>query len=236
MKIRIRGMICGGFGLISLLAGILFAVHALAERPPLDAGKPLVVLVRYYDLRGEILLGILGLTLLLAATALLLSPYRRWVAISPPQGAEVPADASTADIVADIADTAVQAGDGSPAEKQEGKLSSEPATEPHPVCHLRTRLMGSTFCNTDGASRQHALGQIQAGDILVCRSPEDERTAETVGVFTVGGCQLGFLDAAFLRFLRGRYPGCRIGVEVERVCGGGKLPYICDLKVAVYRV
>ncbi len=227
MKNRIHGMLCGGFGLTAMAVGILLAVRALVKRPPLDAGKSLVTLVKYYDLRDEILLGALGVTLLLAAAALLLSPGRRWVAIAEEQAIGGATEKAAAE------DTA------SPSEGTLGETSHTPS-EPRPVCYLRTRLMGGVFCNSNGSSRQNALSQIRDGDILVCRSPGEggraDTAAETVGVFTVSGSCLGFLDAAFLRSLRDRYPGCRIGVEVERITGGGKLPYTCDLRVAVYRL
>ncbi len=227
MKTRIQGAVCGLLGIGAVTAGVLSAAGALKRLPPPDEGKVFVALIRYYGLRDEILLAFLGVALLLAAAAFLLSPRRRWVAIAEEQAPGMTSEK------ADAEDTA------SPSEDKPGEISHTPA-EPRLVCYLRTRLMGSVFCNSDGSSRQRALGQINAGDILICRSPGERSTAdtdaETVGVFTVSGCCLGFLDAAFLRSLRSRYPGCRIGVEVERVCGGGKLPYICDLKVAVYRV
>ena len=238
MKNRIRGILCGGLGLLSLLAGGLFAVSAVAGRPRPDAGVSLVTLVKHYGLRDEILLVALGVTLLLAAAALFLSPGLGWVAIAEAQAVGGDSEKSAAPDTSSLADAA-SFSDPAP-EAASSKGISRPSSEPRPVCYLRTRLMGGAFSNSNGSSRQSALGQLRDGDILVCRSPGEggraDTATETVGVFTVNGRCLGFLDAAFLRSLRDRYPGCRIGVEVERITGGGVLPYTCDLRVAVYRL
>ena len=220
MKTRIQGAACGLLGIGAVMQGVLSIVGQLRRLPSPDQGMTFVAVIRYYSLRNEILFLCLGLALLLAAAAFLLSPRRRWVAMD-----EEPAVGGTETAHAE-----------DEAENGQEEASHTPS-EPRLVCYLRTRLMGSAFSNADGSSRQSALGQLHAGDVLVCRSGgEGSVTAETVGVFSVSGCCLGFLDAAFLRTLRDRYPGCRIGVEVERICGGGNLTYTCDLKVAVYRV
>ena len=228
MKARIRGMVCGGLGLMLIASVVWLFTLALRDHPAPEAGASLVALVHHYGLRDEILLGCLGVALLPAAGAMLLSPRRRWVAMSAERPGVTAADVTAADVTA-----------AEKACREELAESADASAGPRLVCYLRTHLMGSVFRNPDGSSRQEALGQVSAGDVLVCRAPGGRTahtSAETVGVFTVSGCCLGFLDAAFLGSLRDRYPGCRIGVEVESVSGGGNLPYTCDLRVAVYRM
>ena len=101
-------------------------------------------------------------------------------------------------------------------------------------CYLHTRLLGTTFANPDGSSRQSLLAGTTEGDVLVCRTLSQREAVETVGIFTIRGRQLGYLDTSFVRLIREQYPNRRIGVCVEQVKGGQGLPYTCDLRVTVF--
>lgn len=213
MKKYIRGMIWASLGLMIAVPGVLSAVHSLHRLSPIpDNLTGIVARVRYFDLRWEILLVALGVICLLASVVHFLSPGRVRVALSRPGMQE-----DTPSSVEDDRHTQPAA-------------PAVPAVE----CYLHTRLLGTTFANPDGSSRQSLLAGTTEGDVLVCRTLSQREAVETVGIFTIRGRQLGYLDTSFVRLIREQYPNRRIGVCVEQVKGGQGLPYTCDLRVTVF--
>ena len=184
----------------------------------------LVDLAERYALRGHIVSILAGLALCLSALPLLLSPRKRRVAVVVPSAEPIAAMADGDAPIPQPEAFALQ-----PAAPIEGELVSNETVSRI----LRAKLMGSTFRNPDGVSRRTLLAGIAAGDILLCRTEETGSVGEIIGVYTLRGECLGFLDSGFVRDLRARYPGFRIGITVERVLGG-ELPHSCLLRVAVY--
>lgn len=216
------------WGAIVLFGGlaltVLFAVILAFDIPSnfTVSGKgleKLVNLVVKYDLRNHILFIGLGLALILSSLVLFLSPRR--VKVRTP----VAADAAVA-----AADTL-----GTPSEATE----EEPVPEAMPrlVQVYHTNLMGTGLANPGGRPRQLILRETRAGDVVACRTvvKRGEDETETVGVFTVKGEQMGFIDLSILRAIRDSYPNHRIGVTIERVSGGRGVPYTCGVRVGVYR-
>lgn len=212
-------------GVLLLLGGLCLTVLtavALAYDIPrnftvegegLDA---VVELIEKYELKNHILLICLGLTVALSSLVLVLSPRR----------VRVPAPGA---VTADAAETVTET-------SEDG--TEEPASKPSPrlVDAFYTRLMGTAFANPGGRDRQRILAELHAGDVAMCRTvvqPAPGET-ETVGVFTVRGEQVGFIDLAVLRAVRAKYPDHRIGVTIERVSGGHGRPYTCAVRVGVY--
>lgn len=215
------------WGVLVLLGGLALTVLsavALAFDIPSNftvSGKgleKLVNLVVKYDLRNHILLIGLGLALILSSLVLLLSPRR--VKVKAPV-------AATADTAADAAETSSEA----------TEEETAPEAMPRLVQVYHTNLMGTGFANPGGRSRQQILRETRAGDVVACRTvvKRGEDETETVGVFTVKGEQMGFIDLSILRAIRDSYPNHRIGVTIERVSGGRGVPYTCGVRVGVYR-
>jgi hypothetical protein len=213
-------------GVVAAVAGLLVTVTAavrLAYAIPSNFttnGKGLdmlVDLVERYSLWDHIPAVLVGMTVTLSALPLLLSPRKKRVATvasAPERDGEPPlAEAPEISLPSDV-------GAQTP--------SAEVVTR-----ILRTRLRGATFRNPDGVSRRVLLAGIAAGDILLCRSSDRKTPDEGIGVYTLRGEQLGYLDTGFIRDLRAQYPGFRIGITVEKVIGG-RQPHTCLLRVAVY--
>ena len=218
MKKRVWGVICILLGLAVAVPGALSAVNSMNRLPPLNdnhvGGTGIVAQVRYYGLRWEVLLVALGGVLLLTAAVLFLMPRSR----------RVPVDVTQNDASAPL-----------PGQEEAAKTVPQTSASPTVECYLRTQLMGTAFINADGSSRQSILKDTAAGDVVVCRTISHRYEPDAIGVFTVNGRQLGYLDAAFIRTVRDRYPNRQIGVCVERINGGNGLPYTCDVRVAVFR-
>lgn len=218
------------FGVFTLLAGlaltVLFAVTLAFDIPSnftVDGKgvERLVNLVVKYGLRNHILLIGLGLALILSSLVLFLSP-RRVKVRTPVAAAETSAEAA-----AETSATSSEA------------IEEEPTPEAMPrlVQVYHTNLMGTGLANPGGRPRQLILRETRAGDVVACRTvvKRGEDETETVGVFTVKGEQMGFIDLSILRAIRDSYPNHRIGVTIERVSGGRGVPYTCGVRVGVYR-
>ena len=215
-------------GVLLLLGGLTLTVLtavALAYAIPrnftvsgtgLDA---LVELIRKYELQKHILFICLGLTVTLASLAMLLSPRR--VRVAAPEAVGAAAETAEAEPIP-----------STPA------ATDEEATKPTPpvVGAFYTYLMGTAFANPGGRDRQRILSELKAGDVAMCRTVVQAAPGETetVGVFTVRGEQVGFIDLSVLRAVREKYPDHRIGVTIERVSGGHGRPYTCAVRVGVY--
>ena len=215
------------WGVITLLAGLALTVLtavALAFDIPSnftvqgEGLEKLVNLMVKYDLRNHILLIGLGLVMILSSLALFLSPRRIKV--------------MEAAAVSEKATDAIPSETEAPAEEE-----PTPETMPRLVQVYHTNLMGTGFANPGGRSRQLILRETRAGDVVACRTvvKRGEDETETVGVFTVKGEQMGFIDLSILRAIRDSYPNHRIGVTIERVSGGRGVPYTCAVRLGVYR-
>ncbi len=183
--------------------------------------EKLVNLVVKYDLRNHVLFISLGLVFILSALVLLLSPRR--IKVRTP--------------VATAADTAADTASDTAETPSEGTEESAPEAMPRLVQVYHTNLMGTGLANPGGRPRQLILRETRAGDVVACRTvvKRGEDETETVGVFTVKGEQMGFIDLSILRAIRDSYPNHRIGVTIERVSGGRGVPYTCGVRVGVYR-
>jgi hypothetical protein len=217
---RIVGVILLVGGLLSTVLSAVTLAFAIPSNFTVSGKglEKLVNLVVKYDLRNHVLFISLGLVFILSALVLLLSPRR--IKVRTP----VPAAEDT------VSDTAAESSSeeiGEPA----------PETMPRLVQVYHTNLMGTGLANPGGRSRQMILRETRAGDVVACRAvvKRGEDETETVGVFTVKGEQMGFIDLSILRAIRDSYPNHRIGVTIERIRGGRGVPYTCGVRVGVYR-
>jgi hypothetical protein len=71
------------------------------------------------------------------------------------------------------------------------------------IGHLRTRIAGVFFRNTDGSSRQEAIQRCQPFDRVVLRpEPENPYDANAMAIDSETGEQLGYLPAALAKEIR----------------------------------
>jgi hypothetical protein len=217
---RIVGVILLVGGLLSTVLSAVTLAFAIPSNFTVSGKglEKLVNLVVKYDLRNHVLFISLGLVFILSALVLLLSPRRIKVRTAVPTAEDT------------VSDTAAESS---------SEEIGEPAPEAMPrlVQVYHTNLMGTGLANPGGRSRQMILRETRAGDVVACRTvvKRGEDETETVGVFTVKGEQMGFIDLSILRAIRDSYPNHRIGVTIERIRGGRGVPYTCGVRVGVYR-
>lgn len=99
-----------------------------------------------------------------------------------------------------------------------------------------TKVVGVTFGNDDGSSRQEIISKCKEGDDVIFRPISMKGHPEAIGVFTAGGKQLGFLDAELATELREKYPMNPMSSTIGNITGGhdGK-NYGCNLRIVIYR-
>ena len=193
----------------------------------------LVELIVKYELKNHILLICLGVTVALSSLSLFLSPRRICVAAPVVVGTDGTNETEAATAADPSDDTpAIAAAVGEPPDGD----TSTPKPSPRLVGTYYTHLMGTGLANPGGRDRQRILSELRAGDVAMCRTVVKAAPGETetVGVFTVRGEQVGFIDLSVLRAVRLEYPDHRIGVTIERVSGGFGRPYTCAVRVGVY--
>lgn len=112
----------------------------------------------------------------------------------------------------------------------------EVRTSAHPIRVFRSQIVGATIRGAGRRSRQQVLATLSVGDLLICRSLPRTDDGTAIGLFTMNGEQVGYLDRALVREIKTLYPGHRIGTTVERIHGGRGIPYTGELRVAVYKM
>lgn len=245
MKKRIVAALLTAFGVLSVAGAVLWGLFAVKSKPSLDiiGGANWAFILRYYNLYGAILLLAVGGGLLLAARILCLVRRKR------PNG-RADAGASRREEQDDsgeppgepLPDASDGSADPAASEKADNPAAvppsdvppTSPVTEPVRVYH--SRIMGATVVGNRGRNRQQVLASLLAGDMLVCRSSPRADDAAAIGLFTVSGEQVGYLDSNLVGEIKVRYPHHRIGAILETVRGGNGSPLTGEIRVTVYRV
>ena len=179
----------------------------------------LVNLVEKYDLRTFILAILFGVGLCLSGLYRLISPRKRRVSVAKPvgEGETVTPTEFPSETVHPL-DT-----ETSPARGSEAL-----------ICSFRTHLMGATFRGSNGKTGRAMLTEMDSSEPLMCRMVADHQFPSSIGVFTLRGQLLGYLDAAFVRELERKYPNHRISVAVDRITDREDTAFRCLLRVGVY--
>ena len=216
---RILGGILVGIGIPMTTVALIVLVFAIPSNFHVEGEGILwgARLVETYSLADEILGVLFGISLALSSIPLFLSPRRRTVKIS-----EAPVESV------------------SPTEEPH-----MPLRQPHPADQgefvLYTSLLDVSRLGAYSRDTAKALAALRPGEPLVCRSVKESGAHGKIGqsellqVSTMDGKYLGYMDTAFVRALRGRYPHHRMGLSVAKVSGGGNMPFACEVRVGVYR-
>ena len=85
-----------------------------------------------------------------------------------------------------------------------------------------------------GKTGRTVLHEMDPGEPLMCRMVSDHQFPSSIGVFTLRGHLLGYLDDSFVRELERKYPNHRIAVAVDRITDRDDTAFRCLLRVGVY--
>ena len=100
-----------------------------------------------------------------------------------------------------------------------------------------TKVVGVTFNNDDGSSRQKNIAACKAGQGVIFRPVAVKGHPEAVAVFTESGKQLGNLSAELASTLRTKYPFNPMQATIAEITGGtgSKATYGCNLHLIIYK-
>ena len=99
---------------------------------------------------------------------------------------------------------------------------------------FHTKIVGVTYGNSDGSSRQEYIKKLKPGDELVFRPVPTAEYPDAIGVFTLKGEQLGHLSAGLAAELKSEYPTNYMQATVANVTGGNGMNYGCNIHIVVY--
>lgn len=126
-------------------------------------------------------------------------------------------------------------------DKQQTEAAPAAAAASAPQLEVLTdfysKVVGVTFNNDDGSSRQKNIAACKAGQGVIFRPVEVKGHPEAVAVFTENGKQLGNLNAELAAELRGKYATNAMQATIAEVTGGAgdKPTYGCNLHIIIYK-
>ena len=117
-----------------------------------------------------------------------------------------------------------------PAAAANGKTS-----DPRIVEDFHSKIVGVTFENDDGSSRQAILSKCKAGDDVIFRPVAVKDHPEALGVFTSDGRQLGHVNSELAAELRKKYPTNPMSVTISEITGGHDGKSLgCNIHIVIY--
>lgn len=99
---------------------------------------------------------------------------------------------------------------------------------------FHTKVVGVTFNNDDGTSRQSIIMNCEAGEYIIFKLMPTAEYPDAIGVFNKRGQQLGYLSAELAAVIKNKYVYNPMSVTVSNITGGGDLNYGCNLHIVIY--
>lgn len=98
-----------------------------------------------------------------------------------------------------------------------------------------TKVVGVTFKNNDGTSRQKYIKECKSGDGIVLKPLPTLEYPNAIGVFTEkGGKQLGYLKDELATEITQNYGYNLMKITVENITGSSDSNYGCNLHIVIY--
>lgn len=104
------------------------------------------------------------------------------------------------------------------------------------VRDFNTKVVGVTFGNDDGSSRQEIIKACKPGDDIIFKPVPTAEYPDAIGVFNKKGQQLGHLGADLAADLKNNYPNNPMSVTITDITGGGDKNYGCNLHIIIYSI
>lgn len=85
------------------------------------------------------------------------------------------------------------------------------------VKEMYSNVVGTTYANENGTSRQSYIVKLKAGDDLLFKPAPTKEYPDSIGVFTKAGGQIGVVNYQIINELRGLYTNNKVSVTVHQV-------------------
>lgn len=104
------------------------------------------------------------------------------------------------------------------------------------VRDFNTKVVGVTFGNDNGTSRQEIIKGCKAGEDIIFKPVPTAEYPDAIGVFNKRGQQLGHLNAELAAEMKNKYPNNPMSVTINNITGGGDKSYGCNLHIIIYAI
>lgn len=104
------------------------------------------------------------------------------------------------------------------------------------IREFNTKVVGVTFGNDDGSSRQAIIKSCKEGEKITLKPVPTAEYPDAIGVFNKHGKQLGHVNAELASEIKYRYINNPMSVTVNNITGGDDKNYGCNLHIVIYSV
>lgn len=99
---------------------------------------------------------------------------------------------------------------------------------------FNTKVVGVTFGNDDGSSRQAIIKSCKEGEKITLKPVPTAEYPDAIGVFNKHGKQLGHVNAELASEIKYKYINNPMSITVNNITGGGDKNYGCNLHIIIY--
>lgn len=104
------------------------------------------------------------------------------------------------------------------------------------VRDFHTKVVGVTFDNDNGTSRQEIIKNCKEGDDIILKPVPTPEYPDAIGVFNAKGQQLGHINADLAAELKEEYGTNPMSVTISNITGGDGKNYGCNLHIVIYSI
>lgn len=123
--------------------------------------------------------------------------------------------------------------------------NKQAATGAAPVMHIdmnklsvvrdfHTKVVGVTFNNDDGSSRQAIIKNSKIGEDIIVKHLPTAEYPDAIGVFNKKGQQLGHLSQSVAAEIKNEFGYNPMSITISNITGGGDYNYGCNLHIIIY--
>lgn len=103
------------------------------------------------------------------------------------------------------------------------------------VRDFHTKVVGVTFNNDDGSSRQEIIKNSRSGEDIILKPVPTAEYPNAVGVFNTRGQQLGHIKDDLAADLKQQFPNNPMSVHIASLTGGEDgAAFGCNLHIVIY--
>lgn len=102
------------------------------------------------------------------------------------------------------------------------------------ISDFHTKVVGVTFNNDDGTSRQKIIQSCKSGEDIILKPTPSKEYPDAIGVFNIRGQQLGNINAELAKEIKNKYPANPMKCSISALTGGGERTYGCNLHIIIY--
>ena len=100
---------------------------------------------------------------------------------------------------------------------------------------FHTKVVGVTFNNDDGTSRQAIIESCKPGEDIILKPVPTKEYPDAIGVFNKKGQQLGHIGSELASEIKTKWGHNPMSITIAALTGGGDKAYGCNLHIIIYQ-